>query len=141
MVLFVALALVQSMGQVLVATENSRDPDLARSVVLLIHSDPDGVIGVVLNRPRGESKYFGGPIPMGVRTLAHSGADAQRILPGVYLVPSAKDTGARVYAGYVGWSQRQLIDEISRRLWKIVPGDASIVFDPHPDTLWQRRSR
>jgi len=46
MTLLLALALVQqpTVGQILVATEKSRDPDLAKSVVLLIHSDSDGVM-------------------------------------------------------------------------------------------------
>jgi hypothetical protein len=35
-------------------------------------------------------------------------------------------------------SPQQLIDEISRGLWKAIPGTAPIVFDPHPETLWQR---
>jgi len=33
-----------------------------------------------------------------------------------------KHANARVYAGYVGWSPQQLIDEISRALWKVIPG-------------------
>jgi putative AlgH/UPF0301 family transcriptional regulator len=116
-----------AVGEVLVATEKSKDPDLAHSVILLIHSDPDNVTGLILNRPRGKSMYFGGPIALGVRTLFRSRtkpADAERILDGVYTVANEssvpKGVIARVYAGYVGWSAQQLTDEISRGLWKLV---------------------
>jgi putative transcriptional regulator len=130
------LAIALAVGQILIATEKSHDPDLARSVILLIHSDSDGLIGLILNRPRGKSNYFGGPIPIGTRALVRS-RTSEQILPGVYL-GSTKLPAARIYDGYVGWSPKQLTDEISRGLWKQVPGDAAMVFDPHPGILWQR---
>jgi putative AlgH/UPF0301 family transcriptional regulator len=153
MMFIVALALMQQIGttrqpatgEVLVAADKSRDPDLARSVVLVIHSDPDLVMGLILNRPGATTRYVGGPIPLGVRTLFRSRikpADAERIVDGVYM--ASKDSSvpkgaiARVYAGHVGWSAQQLTDEISRGLWKLVPGDAAMIFDPHPETLWPR---
>src|ERR1700722_18100486 len=133
-----------AVGEILIATEKSLDPDLAHSIVLLIHSDRDAVMGLILNRPDGKSRYFGGPITLGVRTLFRSRtkpSDAERILGGVCMVSKEssipKNVIARVYTGHVGWSAQQLTDEISRGLWKLVPGDAAIVFDPHPETLWQ----
>jgi putative transcriptional regulator len=132
MMLLAALAV----GQILVATEKSRDAELAQTVVLVIHSDADGVMGLILNRPRGKAMYFGGPIPMGTRALVRT--SGEQILPGVYLGSGAKDSTARIYAGYVGWSPQQLTDEISRGLWKVVHGDASMVFDAHPENLWKR---
>lgn len=133
-----------AVGQILVATEKSRDPDLAHSVVLLIQSDRDRAIGLILNRPRGKA-YFGGPIPLGTRWLFRSSAkppDAESVLGGVYATSKESSvpvkTVARVYAGYAGWSAQQLIGEISRGLWRVIPGDAAMVFDPHPETLWKR---
>jgi putative transcriptional regulator len=156
MMLLFALTLAQQIGPakppavggILAATEKSRDPDLAQSVVLLIHSDRDGAMGLILNRPRGKSVYFGGPIALGVRALFRSrtpSPDGERILENVYMVSKEssipKDTVARVYAGYVGWSAQQLTDEISRGLWMVVPARAAMVFDPHPETLWRRVAR
>ncbi len=132
------LAFAIAVGQILVATENSHDPDLAKSVVLVIQSDSGGVMGLILNRPHGKS-YFGGPVPIGKRALVPL-APAQKILPGVYISNNTKDPAARVYEGYVGWSQDQLTSEIARGLWKVIPGSASLVFDPHPETLWQRNT-
>ena len=164
MLVILALVLMQQIGttkqlpvgSILIATQESHDPDLAQSVIVLIHSDRDGVMGLILNRPRGKSLYFGGPIALGVRALfqshtkplADDPGGARRILGGatrVYMVSKEssipKDAIAREYAGYVGWSPQQLTDEISRGLWKVVPGAAPMVFDPHPETLWQRMAR
>ena len=58
-------------GKFLVATPKSRDPELAKSVILVVHYSDEGVIGLMINRPSG-SKYVGGPIPLGVRTLLRS---------------------------------------------------------------------
>ena len=38
-------------GQLLVATPSSRDPDFRHSVVLLIHYDRRGAVGLMINRP------------------------------------------------------------------------------------------
>jgi putative transcriptional regulator len=156
MILLFALALLQEIGgtkppaagEALVATEKSHDPDLARSVILVIHADGDGVMGLILNRPRDKTIYFGGPIALGARALFRSRAeppDAEHIVGDVYMVSKEssipKDANARVYAGYVGWSAQQLSGEIARGLWKIVRGDAAMVFDPHPETLWRRNIR
>lgn len=104
--------------------------------MLVIQSDSAGVVGLILNRPRGKD-YFGGPVPIGKRALVRS-ATAQKIVSGVSLGSNLKDPAARIYEGYVGWSQDQLAGEIARGLWKITPGSASLVFDPHPETLWPR---
>ena len=137
-----------TVGEILVASEKSRDPDLAHSVILIVYSDPNGLMGLILNRPQEKAGYFGGPIPLGTRTLFRSHnkpVDGQRILDEVYMAskeaPNPKEPTARVYAGYAGWTMRQLMDEIYLGLWKVIPGDASIVFDPHPETLWQRAAR
>jgi putative transcriptional regulator len=45
------MAFVDLSGQLLLATPRLRDPNFARSVILLLQCDDDGAIGVVLNRP------------------------------------------------------------------------------------------
>ena len=120
----------------------SHDPDLARSVVLLIHCDNDGAIGLILNR-RVKDVYFGGPVPLGVRCLFRSTKtpdNAVHVFADVYLASHPVEKG-RVYAGYSGWSNQQLKDEVSRGLWKIRDGDAAVIFDPKPPTLWPRLLR
>lgn len=135
-------------GKLLVATAKSQDRDLGRSVVLVIHSDVDGVIGLVINHPVAGTKpptWFGGPIPLEVRELFRSRVtpeNAEHIFADVYVSRKIEDrAGSRVCAGYAGWSVPQWNDEMARGLWKIIPGDANAVFDPHPETLWRRLLR
>jgi putative AlgH/UPF0301 family transcriptional regulator len=134
-----------AVGQILVATEKSHDPDLSRSVIVLVDSGPAVATGLMLNRPHAKLAYFGGPVALGTRWLFRSStqpADAKHILGGVYMVSKEsavpKNVIVRVYAGCVGWSAQQLAYEVSRGLWKVLPGDAAVIFDPHPETLWPR---
>jgi putative transcriptional regulator len=97
--------------------------------------------------------FLGGPVvtPGAVAALTRSGAGgARRILDEVYLVSSKEQledaiaSGAgsnrlRVYLGYAGWGAGQLADETARGAWRILDGDASIVFDANPDEMWRRQ--
>jgi putative transcriptional regulator len=147
-------------GSLLVATGKSHDPDLSSSVVLLIRYDRESAIGLMLNKPtsipiteilpdaKGKSAtvFAGGPVTIGVRGLLRSKA------PPFFTVVSNKTEllsmiargtpPLHVYAGYVGWTARQLQSEVERGLWSVLPAGATSLFDPHPETLWQRlRSR
>jgi putative transcriptional regulator len=44
----------------------------------------------------------------------------------------------RLYLGYAGWAPQQLESEIRLGAWSVIDGSARIVFDPHPDSLWDR---
>jgi putative transcriptional regulator len=162
-----AAAEAVAVGRLLVATSQSRDAELARSVVLLIHLDEQGAMGLIVNRradvplsrllpgasPKAASTpvYFGGPVPIGTRALYRSReklGNALSVFGDVYLIADlpilqtmAGSTGPgvfRVYAGYTGWSAGQLRGEVERGLWRVLPGDARLVFDPHPESVWAR---
>jgi putative AlgH/UPF0301 family transcriptional regulator len=47
----------------------------------------------------------------------------------------------RVYLGYSGWTTSQLQAEVELGAWHIFPGDAGMVFDPDPESLWSRLIR
>ncbi len=47
----------------------------------------------------------------------------------------------RFYLGYAGWGPGQLDAEVDAGAWHIVKGDANAVFDPDPDSLWERLNR
>jgi putative transcriptional regulator len=155
-----------SVGRILAASRKSHDAGFAQSVVLLVRHDRQATIGLFLNRPLnipvsevypdlkgGQLKmYAGGPLTIGVRALYRSRvkppgaasifADVSMIstktLLGQMIETHPPSTMFRVYAGYTGWSPGQLQDEVARGLWHVIAGDASMVFDPHPDTLWVR---
>ena len=74
--------------------------------------------------------------PMGFRRLYdHIGIvdlDAPTELVGPAL------TGMRVFAGYAGWGEEQLAEEIRSGSWYVVPSDAGDVFAVDPRNLWMR---
>lgn len=133
-------------GRILVAAPERRDVDFARTVILLIDATQHAAMGLILNRPlrrrAGEQQLFaGGPIAQGTRSLLREATTptARRLCPGVWLSDgAARDPGSRTYLGYTGWTAAQLREEILRGHWRAIAGDASIVFDPDPATLWER---
>jgi putative transcriptional regulator len=133
-------------GRILIATPEQRDADFARTVILLIDATQHAAMGLILNRPlrrrSGEQLLFaGGPIAQGTRSLLREATTptARRLCHGVWLSDgAARDPGSRTYLGYTGWTAAQIRDEILRGHWRAIAGDASIVFDPDPATLWER---
>jgi len=93
-------------GKLLVAGRGLGDPHFARTVILLVHYDENGVVGLVLNRrtnvplsrvldleaakDRADPVYLGGPVvPSAVFALFQSSArieKAENIFGGVYLI-------------------------------------------------------
>lgn len=159
-----AAAEAPSKGWLLVASPSSDDPDLARTVVLLLRSDAQGAIGLIVNQPtpvpvttlfaraRSMMIYKGGPLRMGVNGLVRekSRAPARSLVFGdVYLVSSKPDLEAlaskalpdgslRVYVGLCGWTAGQLAGELQRGVWSLHSPSATVVFDPRPESVWSR---
>lgn len=97
-------------GKVLVASRSLRDPDFAGTVVLLVHYDENGVLGLILNRrtdvplsrvldlkaakDRSDRVYLGGPVELSaIFALFQSSAKvkkAENVCSGVYFI-SDKD--------------------------------------------------
>lgn len=97
--------------------------------------------------------YLGGPVELdAVFALLKSQNkpnEATAVIGQVYLV-SAKsplekalaagsgDADVRVYLGYCGWDGGQLENELRLGGWWIFDASPSVVFDPHPDSVWSR---
>lgn len=160
-------------GALLVSSRSLGDPNFVRTVILLVHHDEDGAMGLVLNRqtdiPIGRvfesieaarehtaPVFIGGPVAQtGAQALVRSSsaiADGRRVTGEVYVLGSAEAltrrvSGAidadrfRLYLGYAGWGPGQLEDEVDDDAWHIFEGDAGVVFDRDPDTLWLRQIR
>ncbi len=109
--------------------------------------------GLDAAKGRQESVYIGGPVGRtGVMALWRTRAapaGTTEVAAGVRLVSSraaldrALAEGApaaelRVYLGYAGWGAGQLEREIAAGYWHLVPSTAALIFDPKPDTLWNR---
>jgi putative transcriptional regulator len=97
--------------------------------------------------------YIGGPVELdAVLALLRSKQkpdEAASVLGEVYLVStkpalekalaaSSRSGDLRVYLGYCGWDSGQLENEVRLGGWWIFDPDASVVFDPYPNSLWSR---
>jgi len=152
-------------GQLLLAAPTLRDPNFARTVVLVGAHSEDGAMGVVLNRPSDvtvaeavpqlqeavggeEPVYVGGPVqPTSIVVLAEfrEPSDAGLLVLGTIGFPSADadletlagTTGrGRVFAGYAGWSAEQLDAELEGGDWIPHEAAAEDVFTEAPAELW-----
>jgi putative transcriptional regulator len=152
-------------GQLLVATGRLNDPEFSQSVVLILASGPEGVLGIWINRQtkvtvqeifpelRNSAPVFqGGPLRIGINGLLRAKEPPQggsRLLDDVWVITeqaalrklAARAGGLRIVIGTCGWSVPQLADEIDRReAWTIRNATPEIIFDPDPGTLWNRLS-
>ena len=107
-------------------------------------------------KSRAAFAFLGGPVAVpGVLALLRSPTargDTRHIVGDVYLVNTSEvldellSSGAaqnqlRVYVGYAGWGAGQLDRETATGAWHVLEGTGDIVFDPDPDTTWQRLIR
>jgi putative transcriptional regulator len=157
-------------GKLLVASRDLGDPNFAQTIVLLVHYDEEGVIGLVLNRrtkvpissaleevqgarDRSDPIYVGGPVGRsGILALLRSRTKpegAEHVFGDVYLLAKAgvlekamaagtQPDSLHVYAGYAGWTERQLEGEVELGAWYIFSGDATVVFSKRPELEWSR---
>ena len=155
-------------GMFLVAHEQLRDPNFARTVVLLVDYGDDGAFGLVINRmtdfrlsdafpgleglsgPR-DSIYIGGPVARDqiMFLIRPDAPPAQTVhvmddvfftgsLEAVMAVTDERGSDFRAYSGYAGWAAGQLDAEIARGDWIVMPGDPHGVFEADPEGLWGR---
>jgi putative transcriptional regulator len=99
--------------------------------------------------------FVGGPVArdevLGLVRAPFGDARARVVLRDVAIVgtaglESAMSEGAsadrlRLYSGYSGWGPGQLEREIARGDWRIMAGDADVVFSSDPDRLWREQLR
>jgi putative transcriptional regulator len=156
-------------GTLLLATERTHDTGFAETVVLLLQHDGTRSVGLVVNRRLGEPVatlfpdlrnapagngplWAGGPVAIGINALVRAAlrpTGSAAVVPGVYLVSdrqeiqrlARKGDPMRIYVGLSSWGPRQLGDEMARGLWRSMPGSAAVVFDPRPETLWERLTK
>lgn len=100
-----------------------------------------------------EPVFVGGPVELSVvlalRKTKATPDGAKQVLGDLYLLTSHSSIGAalaggstasdlRVFFGYSGWAAGQLDREVRRLGWYIFDFDEGLVFDDHPETLWDR---
>lgn len=153
-------------GKLLVATEVVQGEIFAKTVILLLHYDDSGAMGLVVNRPTdiepaelvddpeafsryGGTLYWGGPVQMNsLRALLLTDTPpkgAEAIVGSVHLVhidadmqdAAADPADLRYFIGYAGWGAGQLDREMARGSWHIVPATEEHVFAEDPRALWK----
>ena len=102
---------------------------------------------------RSDPVYLGGPVDLAaVLALLRASSkpdQAPRVVGDVYLVstrPLLEKTLAsgpgpgefHAFVGYCGWAPGQLENEMKLGVWYVFDGDAKLVFDSDPDSLWTR---
>jgi putative transcriptional regulator len=155
-------------GDLLVATPGLLDPNFERSVVLLLDTDEDGALGVVLNRPTAvavaeilpdwvqrvgapDVLFQGGPVSTDSALAVATSPTAEpvgfrRLFDDVGIVDLDTPTEIagpalsrlRIFAGYAGWGSEQLADEIRTGSWYVVPSVPGDLFAGEPEALWTR---
>jgi putative transcriptional regulator len=151
-------------GHFLVASRYLSDPNFARSVVLMIHHNEQGAMGVVINRPSDKSVrevwemigndpcdredfiFIGGPVPGPLVALHTIEAFGQHeVLPGLHvathkdaldLIVRKKDTQVRLYSGHAGWGSGQLEGEMEAGGWLSTRAALEDVFADY-ETIWK----
>jgi putative transcriptional regulator len=156
---------VQSLrGHLLIAGPGLVDPNFRRSVVLVGEHGEEGAMGVILNRPSettvgdavpeltalvdsSEIVHVGGPVQPSAIVVVAEFAEPERAgalaLGSVGFLPSEVDPEelgelrqTRVFAGYAGWGERQLDDELAEGSWIVEPALPEDVFTGNPEELW-----
>lgn len=151
-------------GHFLVASRYLRDPNFAKSVVLMIRHDDDGALGVVINRPadktvrevwdsigfdpcdRDEFVYIGGPVP-GPLIAVHmlEPFSEREVISGVHvamhrdaidLIVRKKGQPLRLYSGHSGWGQGQLEGELEAGGWLTTQATKGEIF-ADPESVWK----
>jgi putative transcriptional regulator len=150
-------------GALILADPSLRDPNFARTVLLLTDHEVDqGAHGYVLNRPMGKKVgdllkdpafqglaevpiFHGGPVSPERLTFALLAWDeaAGRLAFTTHLsVDDAKNHRqgggeVRAFVGYSGWGEGQLENELRQRAWITRKPAREVVSMTRPDTLWE----
>lgn len=151
-------------GRFLVASRYLRDPNFAQSVVLMIHHDHQGAMGVVINRPSDKTVrevwemigndpcdrdgriFVGGPVPGPLLALhTQAGFSEHEVIPGLFfsthrdeldLIVRKKNVSLRLCSGNAGWGSGQLEGEMEAGGWLSTKATVKDVFADH-ESIWK----
>lgn len=152
-------------GQFLVASPHLKDPNFARTVVLMLQHEEQGALGVIVNRPgdktvddvwkmigcdpvgSDEPVYVGGPVPGPLIALHNQREFGEKEIHPKLFMSMQKDTidllvrrsGAkfRLFSGHSGWGGGQLEEELQVGGWLTSPARVSDIFSD-PAGIWKR---
>ncbi len=151
-------------GSLMLAHPHLKDPNFARSVVLMTAHEDEGSLGVVVNKSAGMTLgqvdtsftdfgladvplYIGGPVASEQVILAAWKVDPIvnefRLYFGLEpMKAQAKreqdpDLNFRAFRGYAGWGKSQLAGELSDNAWVVSDMDGYALTHLEGDELWR----
>ncbi len=155
-------------GKVLLAEPFMLDPNFKRSAVLLCEHNEEGSLGFIMNKPLNmqideliedfpefeAEVFFGGPVQTDTIHYVHNVGDLLEesvpVVDGVYwggdfeklkfLIDSQLilPHNIRFFVGYSGWSEGQLMDEMTYGSWVLADMDPNYLFKSRPKQLWRQ---
>jgi len=156
-------------GSFLIASPTLRDPNFARTVVLLCEHGDTGSMGIVINRPSEVTLsdaiqgledaptahlFVGGPMQSHAVLVLHRGAavpEARAVADDIAiggdetdllaLMRAPRNAAVRVYNGYAGWGAGQLDGELAEGSWLACAAHAPLIFDLDPSDVWSAAVR
>ncbi len=155
-------------GSLLVAHPSLHDPNFRRTILFLSHhSEEDGAIGLVLNRPLKKTVaeatsempglklddvglYYGGPVALDHVTIASlqwrtdpTTVAFQSFMGNIESIQIGQEwlCGLRAFVGYAGWSKGQLEGEIAQKAWIVLSPTQELIEMPEPENAWRNIMR
>ncbi|MEM0965763.1 MAG: YqgE/AlgH family protein [Verrucomicrobiota bacterium] len=153
-------------GSLLVAHPSLQDPNFEKTVILLpVHSDDSGALGVILNRPTGQTlgemypeQHFeklahiqifeGGPVDHSQLILTawkwDQEENSHKMFFGITsehalnLIEGDDPVTVRAYLGYAGWSAGQLEAELQAQSWITKPIATEVLDQDGNPALWNQ---
>ena len=146
-------------GTLIVSTSNLKDPIFIKSVILIIKTNEDFKLGVILNRTLNKlikikdikelnkNLKYGGPIPGPVVAIHHDKKFAENTIKdnifyscGFENINQIANTKLyQFYSGYCSWKKGQLEEEISSGFWTIDSIDNYKIIYEEDDFIWNRQ--
>jgi putative transcriptional regulator len=154
-------------GKLLIADPFLKDPNFARTVILLCEHQAGGSMGFVINKLSDytldelipDSTHVDAPVflggPVQVDTLHFIHALPDMIEDGIEIIPNIywggnfektmllMNTGVlhmdkiKFFVGYSGWADGQLQGELNERSWIVSDASSRLVFREKESAIWQ----
>jgi putative transcriptional regulator len=150
-------------GSLLLAHPSLKDANFRRSVILMSAHDPNGAMGVVLNRPLGKTLgqlspdfalgplagvpiYKGGPVQTEQLLLCgwklHEDGSGFQLMFGIDPDRATELLGEphvqlRAFLGYSGWTGGQLEGELEQQAWVVSPLVTGVLEAEQDESLWK----
>jgi putative transcriptional regulator len=155
-------------GKLLIAEPSLLEDDFFKSVILLTHHNYEESIGLVLNKPSKISLfeiindipesdfpvYIGGPVAKKsihfIHNIGSTIIGAKEVMKGLFfggdfdivkdLIKNRQITkdDIRFFAGYSGWEDDQLKNELKDQSWIIKEGSCNICMQYSDMNLWSK---